>query len=332
MIFLLLISQLWAQDVYVQGVDTPPIEYQRFLKQEKKAQSFVSFISQVPPNEIDKLNQLLKKAQYQFLNGSKEEAVASFENIIHLKHKQDWKASERKIIFYSHLRLAQMMEDEKARQEHMRQAFLFDFNQPIDETLFPPLFVNEFAKLKSQSKKELWALPAQTQSFDAILMNGQKIPIASSFMEAPSGEVRVSFLSNRYLPVTITGQVRNLEKIELPLQAISSGHCQSPQYHYPTPPSVKLLLFHPECTASDLAKLEPELLSQAPSAPSKDSRVKTLLGSKWFWIGASVIATGLVMHSLNNQRNQSATPSLSGGAPTPPSSPTPSFQPQVLTN
>lgn len=316
MIFLILISTLFAQDVAVQGPTVSNIEYEKYLIKNPNQTPFVNYlVDQRNPKEAELLEDL-KKAQFEFLKGSMEEAKKTFQKIVDQKHEEDWSKNVRKTIHYSHLRLAQLEKDENLKSKLLSDAFLFAPEIAVDQTLFPPPLQKQYADLFEKNSIQIWKLPKNSIKFSTLLVNGQKIENPSSFLRHRSGIVRISFLSNQWNPIHITTSLDKLESATLTLSPLVRGTCQFPRFSIPNHPSVRFRMVDKTCSSQPHSQLASnENLLPPPKSPS-NSTIPKIFKSKWFWIGASVIATGFAINSANQNRNQgSSTASPASSSP-----------------
>jgi predicted nuclease of restriction endonuclease-like RecB superfamily len=70
MIFLLLILNLFAQEIVIQSNNIPNLNYEKYLLEHPNQISFSDFYLSQNNSNRENLLSILKKAQYEFLNGS----------------------------------------------------------------------------------------------------------------------------------------------------------------------------------------------------------------------------------------------------------------------
>ena len=101
-----------------------------------------------------KLQPLLKQAQMDFVSYEPNQSKNSFQLIVEQIHSFDWNAEERKIIFYSLFRLAQLEKNLQKQKLLLQEALVFGMDLKLDLQLFPPPLV----QLYSQQKKSILLL------------------------------------------------------------------------------------------------------------------------------------------------------------------------------
>lgn len=304
MILLFTFLNLYAQSVVIQSEDTTNFEYQKHLTEHPTQMSFVQYHSGLVNNQKDKILGELKKAQFEFLEGTLEKSQRHFRNIVQLQHKANWDEQERKAIHFAFLRLAQLAKNQIKQKSLLLQAISFDPDLKIDEDIFPPPLVTRFLTLSRGLKKQVWPLPKGSEVFDKILVNGKKRRGDSSFIELPKGPHRIQFLSNRYLPVHFVIKSQELEALKLPIKPLATGPCQSPHFDKSLSHSNQFIYLKQQCTGQFNPFSEPNVaIRNLPSL--KPKKEKAFYQSKWFWIGFSVLASGIAISHYNNQNKNS---------------------------
>ena len=125
MISLILIFSLFAQDTIIQSESSSDIEFEQYLLNNPHKKSYLQ--NYIAKNNLSHdLLDLLKKAQYEFINGSREEAIKNFKRITDIRHKDNWTLNQRKTINYAFYRLAQLEQDPNIKKNYLKEAVIFD--------------------------------------------------------------------------------------------------------------------------------------------------------------------------------------------------------------
>ncbi len=317
MIFLLMIMNLWAREVVIQSGQTSDIRYQRHLLESPRSQSFIQYyISQKSDWTYRLLNEL-KLGQFHFLNGDLEKARKHFKKMADFQHQANWNSKERDGIHYALMRLSQLEGDEKQRQFWLRQAVALEYNKTPDPGLFPPPLIEDYRKLKKKMVQYVWQLPEQADLFDKILINGKKQEGHSGFIKTVGAVQRIQFLSNRYLPVHYMAHPKQLEKLLVKPVPLAQGSCHRPVLNTDISPGWKWVYLFGDCVSDsrDTGTLNPvqgpnhQIRTRVAVVPEKVAGKNTqFYKSKWFWVGLSVVTTGLAFHNFEkNKGGQSQT-------------------------
>lgn len=305
MILLLLICNLWAQEVVIQAEKTTDLEYERYLLEHPTQKSFVQGQKLRSRNPAARLNELLVAAQFEFLNGNLDKAKDNFKSISEMQHEADWEAKDQDTIHFAFLRLAQLEADPRKQKEILQQAIAFHPKAAVNNNLFPPPFVSLYSKQKNATQEHIWQLPKNADLFDTILVNGKSHKGKTGFLKSVGGIQRVSFLSNKYLPVQFVTEPNNLANLTIQIEALATGPCDSPSLIESLTDKQIYLYLENDCIGTFrkdwiqqplAAKTDVLPVSQPTASPRR------FYHSKWFWIGASAIATGLVVTHLSQQR------------------------------
>jgi hypothetical protein len=316
MMAFLLFYRLWAQDILIQDVKTPDLLFEQKLVSSPQSLSYVQFAGQ--PNKISEtaLKMAFKKAQFEFLQGSLEKAKLKFQEVADRQHSEMWSESAQKLIHFSLLRVAQLSPQNP--DPWLEKAIQFHPALDIDTLLFPPPLVRTFKTIQKKRTLQVWTLPDGAPQFDQVFINGRQLASTTNFLRYRSGRVRLDFLSNKYQRQTLILPLSQLGAARLGKIPLAKGSCQSPQWQPTSTSTDRLRLVVNDCVSPKGARLG--LLSPLPekkvAKDSPDQQHPSLLRNKWFWIGASVLATGLAVHSLNRSSTGSpANPPVARRAP-----------------
>jgi hypothetical protein len=130
-----------------------------------------------------------------FLKGEQAIAQDAFSRIVEQYLDQDWSPFNKKIIFNSFFRLAQL---DSSRSEYwIQKAIEFDLEQtPDNKIVSPPLF-ETWIQLK---KRDLifWNPGLETQLFDSVFINGREYSLENMkpISLVKDAKYRVTFISN----------------------------------------------------------------------------------------------------------------------------------------
>ncbi len=298
----LLAFPLWAQVVAVSTPNTNPLDYENHLLQNPSQISFLQHYGKQRKQTSDDLFAKLKRAQFYFLDGQLSLAKESFDEITSMAHSADWGEEERKALHFSFLRKAQLTSNVQTSYKILGQALDFDFEQIIDEQIFPPPLVQQYKNLLKQRKSLVFALPSQASKFDQILINGKVQTDVKSFLKIPRQDVRITFLSNTYKPQSFVTNSEQLQNLKISLDPLILGTCESPDWDRNLFADQKILRIWPGCQNSKSLAL-PTLSEKLTIRPEVSSSNFKFLKSKWFWAGVSILATGAIVHHQQKDRS-----------------------------
>ena len=173
------------------------------------------------------LRSLLKQAQMDFLSHEPKSSKKSWQAIADHIHSFDWNKEERKIIFYSLLRLAQLEKDSRKKDLLLKEALTFSMGLKPDTQIFPPPLTNRYAQLKKSATFVPLNLKAVFPQHSAILINGRvyshhEKPIL------PEGFYKVSALSTSHEKWTKTLSLSRLLSKKVKTPPLTKGSCQKP--------------------------------------------------------------------------------------------------------
>lgn len=305
MLAFFLVFPLWAQVVAVSTPQTNPLDYENYLLQNPSQISFVQHHHKKQKQASDDLFAKLKRAQFYFLDGQLSLAQQSFAEITNMAHSADWGEKERQALHFSFLREAQLTSNAKTSHKILGRALDFDYEQKVDELVFPPPLVQQYKNLLKQRTSQVFPLPSQTVKFDQVLINGKVQMGVKSFLKIPRQDVRITFLSNIYKPQSFVTNTVQLQNLEIPLDPLVLGTCENPDWDKKLFANQKIMRVWPGCQNSKALAL-PSLSKDINIKPEVSSSNFKFLRSKWFWAGVSVMATGAILHHHQQQGRSSA--------------------------
>lgn len=200
------IQPLFARTVLVQSPTADDSSYEAAVKTIPQSIPVSLFMQEQleTRRSTHSLNKKLLLAQDQYLRGSIAKAQEVFSQISSLAFEEDWNTDERKIIFYSLLRSAQLTSDEEARSLWLRKAVHFQGALNLDKNIFPPPVLEKFQQEKNQAQRVKLATYVHSRYGDIYLLNGESVS-ASQVDDAYFYEenFRLTILSNKNQPRTI---------------------------------------------------------------------------------------------------------------------------------
>ncbi len=120
----------------------------------------------------DALFEAFKRAQYIFFSDSKKKALEAFIGVLTFIEKADWKPPQRKILFTSALRAAELSDSDIERQNYLTVALKVSVVEKPDPKVFPPPLIQKFESLKKVSLKTV-PIPEALKDAEIISVAGQ---------------------------------------------------------------------------------------------------------------------------------------------------------------
>jgi hypothetical protein len=245
----------------------------------------------VPTTLHENLKHTYLEAQSEMLKSEISQLSDHWHEVVNYAYKADWEELDREMISIAFLRLAQLAPSSLETRKYILQAIEFDDQYKPDTQIFQPPIVEEFFKIKTQSRK-LNISCARFKGFTFVLVNGSRNNIENkSSLSLQNGVKRVTFISPTYLPVTRVFETQNLSNFE-PQKISAKSTTLSVAVEVPS-------------IALPLEDLNPTFI-EGSNSPSIEKQMgkneeKSFYEKPKFWIGASVIAAGLFY--LNHQNN-----------------------------
>ena len=148
------------------------------------------------------LQPLLVKAQdAYFTNPDLSLAQKEFEKIANLADQGPWNTSEKKVIHFSMLRLAQICEANKTKQDWLKRSAEFAPSLEPDPQVFPPPFVEKYQKIKQQTLATRSLSPKAVNSFrsESASFRGESLPT-----NLPSKPMKTPLWKNKWFWVGVS--------------------------------------------------------------------------------------------------------------------------------
>ena len=249
------------------------------------------------------LRSLLKQAQMDFLSHEPHHSKKSFQAIVDHIHSFEWNKEERKIIFYSLFRLAQLEKNSQKQTLLLKEALAFSMGLKVDTKLFPPPLTNQYLKIKKSADFVSLNLKQLFPLHPVVIING-RIYSHQEEMALPYGLYRVRALSPSHESWTQTLSLSRLISKRLKTPALVGGSCQKPLVkHKPLQEKNIRILFPNFCvwnSALQIAKEETKLLPvDMPLAQDfNGSEEEETYWEEWIWLGVAVVIGGTTLWAL----------------------------------
>lgn len=328
-------SPVQAQSIWVKAPFAPLTEYTAFMNVHPSYVRFSDFIiDQLKEQNLGaELTRSFERAQRSYLSQSQTIAIAHLKEVAHFPRSWPMSDTQRTVIHYAFLRLAQI--DSSNKENYFSQAAAWSLEITPDPEVFAPPFIKEYQEYVSKLNSQSIRLFDHFPDLSWLLVNGQLHAVQPGqrlhlVVDAP---MDWTLIAEDQEPIHLQATWQELSHQVRKPQYLLSGNCRSQQWL-----STKWSLDHFEvftgnqCLESDqkkspqqplqLAQLKPSTTSLQPTSAndnlsrtitSKKSSFSTVLNSEWFWIGAGVatLITILIAHS-----NNSGSGGGSGGEPT----------------
>ena len=288
--------------VLMRAADTDFVEFSAYAQTES-IKTFAQYQwdqirNSLPPVQLESL---LTRAQSEFLSDSPESAKMTYQAVVNHTHAFDWDTEERKIIFYSFLRLAQLETEEQRSKLLLKKAVVFGKNLKVDLSLFPPPLVKAYHQIKESIHLISFDLRNIFPNHEWILINGAGYSHDQQ-VSLPDGTYRITALSSSHKAWTQIISLAQLvtKKIQTPL--LVAGQCEKALLSSSLGKKIghRIQVLFPHFCVWDINK--PVSLDLKPTGvqelmDNNNSNQKITL-NKWFWLGIAatlVVATVVVM-------------------------------------
>lgn len=261
------------------------------------------------PAAREHLLALYSQAHKAFLENTKAEAQRLYGEVVQLTRTEDWSKGDREILLLAYLRLAQI--DSANRDAWLLEAVQLGPGLETDTSLFPPPLWERFARMRAEAPRLRPVKVLAYGEWTELLINGMSCTRAKcpEFASTPR-PVRVTFVSNRWLPQTLTLSLSEIERASPPRQPLLIGSCGNPQFHPGTEwMQDKLPFWSLECEGkrNEIKRPVPGEAATLPvlALPEEPRPArKSWLESKWFWAGVGVIATAMIIENNRPRREE----------------------------
>ena len=214
--------------ILIRSTETSSIEFSAYAKT-KSVKTYAEYQleqNRKTPRPVV-LKSLLKQAQIDFLSYEPERSKKSFRRITEYMHAFDWNEEERKIIFYSLFRLAQIEKDSQKQKLFLQEALVFGMNLKLDFQIFPPPLVESYLHLKKQASFVSLDLKKLFPWHEIVLING-KVHSNKEKVTLPYGMYRISAFSSSHESRTQILSLSHFVLKALKTPPLVRGSCQQP--------------------------------------------------------------------------------------------------------
>lgn len=275
-------------------------EYRALLKTRPDDISPSQRLLQLRPSHSrrEQLLGALAKAQQAYVSQSADEARRRFLAVVDLLDKDDWGAGDRAVFLYAYLRLAQLEPNASA---WLDRAAVLGTDVAIERPLFPPPLLADLEARRSRLSRvviddEIF------RSWTTILINGRVCTRNVCQIENDDGRIRVTWLSDKWMPHTALIRMREVTSYRPPRKAWLEGTCAHPAFSG----QAEVLgdvepFFGFGCVAAPVS-LAGAALTHELSLPKTPEPAASLYKSKWLWLGLGAIVTAAVIADQNKKK------------------------------
>jgi hypothetical protein len=293
----------------IQGTDTPRIDYRAALKANPSYESPSQAYRHAHPSGAsrDAVMEALASAQKSFLENSRSEASQKFAKLVELLPSDDWSALERGIFVQALMRLAQLETDPVKQREYLARSL--SIAAVPEAGLYPPPLL----KQRTQLEQEIPKVEVPRQWFEdgwtVVLINGQACradncePIAAS-----NGSIRVTLLSEQWIPVTAEVRAADLAGFKAKRVAWYEGTCGSEKFN-PAASSLgerRTLCDQPPGRALNLNPVASSRPDDVPRFKIKE-KADPFYKNPWFWGGVGAVVVAVAIASSQNKDGKEPT-------------------------
>lgn len=254
-----------------------------------------------------------KEAQFAFLSADLNVARTKFESLVQRRTEQDWMPGDSEIFRHAYLRLAQMASNPVDRRVWLERA-AGEATAPNERQIYPPPLISELVVLNARLKKEVVSFSGLGEEWTRIRLNGRScLRNPCAWPAAGSDPVRVTWISDRWQPVTVTASLTSIRVLIPERRPWVDGACDSftlatatKKFKDPRP------FFDLECKSLaaylPANRLEP-MTTDEVQWPRQPSAERPFYKSPWTWIGAGVIVAAVIFSQKRSERDRQPTTS-----------------------
>lgn len=303
-----------AATVLVQGPQSQDLDYRSALRANGDYISPTRQYLEVHPSLAarESLLAVFAAAQKSFLEASNLESHKKFEQVVELLGSEDWARSDREIFLQCYLRLAQLEPAPKAKDRWLELSLLLGLDLNYDKSLYPPPLLARRQELARQLRQIKITRDGLNPGWTEILINGEPCNrLDCGNWPHVAGLVRVTVLSDRWIPQTRMMSTSDLAKFAPPAIEWATGNCESSEWNTKAARFLsKKIFWSPECEQRKAALNLKPVPTSTESIPmvTMPTHKTTLLESKWLWAGVvTAIAVILVRGSQSHESKQTTT-------------------------
>lgn len=200
-----------------QGLDISDSEFSAFVESDPANRSFVkSFLeSKIDLKKVESLLNKFEVAKLGFLEGKKKLSCSEFERLSRLQNTEGWPLGAREIIYHSLILLSLCESAESNQQELLRRAQEFAPELTPPKNLLSKRHIEIYNLVKKRQRYVELDFERWQKSWPVIIVNGRKIASSQNRkMDLPNVVTKVTFLSNKFEPVSWSGFVSSLKYFE----------------------------------------------------------------------------------------------------------------------
>lgn len=302
-------------EVLIQGADVSRLDYRAALKADPNAESPSEVYLRAHPlgSRRDELQEKFTEAQRLFVEGSRAEASEKFSEITEMLVADDWGAVDRAIFVQAFMRLAQLENDPVKQREFLAHSLSVG-ELDVDKALYPPPMLRQRELLASELPRVAISERVFAEGWTVVLINGRACRSSQCLkLPATSTPVRVTYLSEQWVPYTKVISAREAGGLKPKRVAWYEGLCGSVKFH----PEVQTL-----GERRTLCERVPGELNLNPRArataggevPRLDLKTKDVPFYKngWFWTGVGVAVLAAIV--INQRTHEEREPTTTYGA------------------
>lgn len=294
-------------EVLIPAPDISAVEYRAYLQAHSELRTPSGALDARRPsrNARERLIRLFADAQAAYLSDDLEGARKSFETVVGEATTEDWGVPDREILILSFLRLAQMAPTPEQRLAYLKGSAVFGAAD-LDRKLFPPPLIQEWEEtLKNVPMHEV-RVAGLGRDWSRVLFNGQICTQNPCRIRADrTSVVRITWLSDRWLPVTKFTLIEQAERIEPDRRAWLAGRCEEPKWSEESEKfASRQAFFGLECTRATVARaardlnFQPSAAAASPTWPEPPKKTdRPIYKSPWLWLGVGALAAIVVANN-----------------------------------
>lgn len=310
MIFIFLFLSHWAQarTVLLEAPGARDLDYQAMLSSNSDYLSPTqAYLGSHPTHaHREQLVTAFAEAQTAFLQNSTGEAREKFMGLLSLLMEDDWGREERQVFLLAYFRLAQLESEAGARDRWLGQSLLLGAGLKVDEALIPPPLVTRRLELSREVPGLDIPRTSYASGWNEVLINGQRcLRTGCDQWTRYPGKVRVTFVSNRWLPQTLLVDSQELTNLAPKTINWAEGSCEKPRANEKATEFLTSKIFWDlECEKAPLplANFKPLLPAQPSLTLMKmNSQSPSLYKSKLFWGGVGLVAALILVRNAQKR-------------------------------
>ena len=312
-------TQAETKTVWGRGLFSSSIDFKAFVEAQPHHASFVTaYVDNMNNTKHQKILPLFQKAQKLYFQGKIKYALEQFLKIKNLSLSKDWSTEERRTIYFSILRMAELETVSHKKQKLIEQAISFAPEYKPEPSLFNPKLITLFEKLNKSFAWEKWTIPHKTK-FDLAIVNSHIIHLRNqSTLKIPKYlPFRLTLLNNTHHPLQLVTTFKKIKLHTIKPRVLTQTHCGEPLLS-PLPQIMNRLYFSNNCVhiveknktaKNSYSQKHPSIFKHNTSLPNNTPRKAdlpntqkpSLIKNKWFWIILGSLAGGVI---LSNQKKR----------------------------